>query len=188
MSLSKLIFKNTLKARKGDTWISIASIGVDVRASYHFQGHKLRLEFVEAVNVTGKFGAASLVGQTHFYEVESILVEGESEGPVDYCLKDLNGECVTWFRYDSNEGQSGVQSTKKIKTAKIRSQMPGKIVKVLVKKGDLVEKGDALCTMEAMKMENEIRSPIKGQVTDMKIKAGDSVDTGAELIKIDPVV
>ena len=38
--------------------------------------------------------------------------------------------------------------------------MPGKVIAVLVSEGDVVEKGQGLVIVEAMKMENEVHSPI----------------------------
>ena len=68
------------------------------------------------------------------------------------------------------------------KGVKIKSQMPGKIVRILVKSGDEVKKGQALLVMEAMKMENEIKSPQDGVLKEVKVVEGQAVETGAELI------
>ena len=59
--------------------------------------------------------------------------------------------------------------------------MAGKVTAVLVSEGDLVEKGQGLIIVEAMKMENEVRSPIAGEVKEIKVKAGDAVEGGALL-------
>ena len=47
----------------------------------------------------------------------------------------------------------------------IVSPMPGRIVKVLVRDGDVVAAHQGLVVVEAMKMENELRAPQAGQVT-----------------------
>jgi glutaconyl-CoA/methylmalonyl-CoA decarboxylase subunit gamma len=60
----------------------------------------------------------------------------------------------------------------------IKAPMPGKITKVLVKKGDTVKKGDVLMILEAMKMQNEITSPVGGCVTLMNVANGKSVKPG----------
>lgn len=46
----------------------------------------------------------------------------------------------------------------------IKSPMPGTIVKVYVKVGDKVKKGQALFVMEAMKMEHTMKAPADGVV------------------------
>ncbi len=53
--------------------------------------------------------------------------------------------------------------------------MPGLIVKVDVAEGDEVQEGQALCTVEAMKMENILRAEKKGVVSSIKASAGDSL-------------
>ncbi|SFI47776.1 acetyl-CoA carboxylase biotin carboxylase subunit [Celeribacter neptunius] len=53
--------------------------------------------------------------------------------------------------------------------------MPGLIVKVDVEEGQEVQEGQALCTVEAMKMENILRAERKGVVSKINAKAGDSL-------------
>jgi propionyl-CoA carboxylase alpha chain len=53
--------------------------------------------------------------------------------------------------------------------------MPGLIVKVDVAEGDEVQEGQALCTVEAMKMENILRAEKKGTVSKINAAAGDSL-------------
>ena len=56
--------------------------------------------------------------------------------------------------------------------------MQGTVVKVLVKPGDTVGAGQAVCVLEAMKMENNIVSELAGTVTEVRVKAGQSVGSG----------
>lgn len=65
----------------------------------------------------------------------------------------------------------------------IRSQMNGRIVSIAVREGESVKKGDVLCVIEAMKMENRILAPVSGRVSNVCIKIGDSVSPGTELIR-----
>ncbi len=53
--------------------------------------------------------------------------------------------------------------------------MPGLIVKIDVEVGDEVQEGQALCTVEAMKMENILRAERKGVVSKINAAAGDSL-------------
>ena len=52
---------------------------------------------------------------------------------------------------------------------RVRAQMPGKIIRIPVKAGDVVEKGQSLLVMEAMKMENEIRATQSGSDQALKV-------------------
>lgn len=60
--------------------------------------------------------------------------------------------------------------------------MPGKIVKVMVEKGQSVTAGQPLLIMEAMKMENEMRAPMDTTIKKVMVKDGQSVESGALLI------
>jgi propionyl-CoA carboxylase alpha chain len=53
--------------------------------------------------------------------------------------------------------------------------MPGMVVKVNVEVGDEVQEGQALCTVEAMKMENILRAERRGIVEKINAGAGDSL-------------
>ena len=53
--------------------------------------------------------------------------------------------------------------------------MPGKLIKVLVKEGDVVEDGQALCVVEAMKMENTLIAPKKCKIGKIKFKENDTL-------------
>ena len=60
--------------------------------------------------------------------------------------------------------------------------MPGTILDVRVKTGDAVKKGDVLCILEAMKMENEIMAPSDGTVAQVVTQKGASVNAGDLLL------
>ncbi len=66
----------------------------------------------------------------------------------------------------------------------IKSSMPGKVLKILCKVGDLIEAGQPLLIIEAMKMENEIRSPQSGIVEELGVQVGQSIQSGDLLVKL----
>jgi acetyl/propionyl-CoA carboxylase alpha subunit len=66
----------------------------------------------------------------------------------------------------------------------IRSPMPGKVTGLSVKAGDTVTKGQALLTLEAMKMEHALTAPFDGTVEDVAVILGAQVSEGATLIKL----
>ena len=65
---------------------------------------------------------------------------------------------------------------------KINSPMPGTILDVRVSAGQSVKKGQVLCILEAMKMENEIISPRDGAVAQVVANKGASVNAGDPLM------
>ena len=61
--------------------------------------------------------------------------------------------------------------------------MPGLVVKMYVAEGDEVQDGQALCTVEAMKMENILRAERKGVIKAIKAQPGDSLAVDAVIIE-----
>lgn len=68
----------------------------------------------------------------------------------------------------------------------IVAPMPGKILKVLVRDGDLVEAGQALIVLEAMKMETTLAAESAAVIKRVRVEVGQSVDHGAVLIELSP--
>lgn len=66
----------------------------------------------------------------------------------------------------------------------VKAPLRGQIRQVAVKPGDVVKQGQVLCTIEALKLENELSSPVAGTVTGVFIQAGANVNTGTVLITI----
>lgn len=64
----------------------------------------------------------------------------------------------------------------------IDSPMPGNIVDVRVKPGDVVKSGSVLLILEAMKMENEILAPRDGKVAAVNVSKGVTVNSGDVLV------
>jgi len=64
----------------------------------------------------------------------------------------------------------------------VKSPLPGVIISVDVKAGDVVKHGQALCTLEAMKMKNAIRSTREGTIAVVHVASGDQVNHGQVLI------
>ena len=67
----------------------------------------------------------------------------------------------------------------------VQAPMPGVILKIYVKKGDEVKRGDPLCVLVAMKMENEIRSVTDGVVKEVFVEAGMKVGLNDRIMVIE---
>jgi biotin carboxyl carrier protein len=63
--------------------------------------------------------------------------------------------------------------------------MPGRVVKVLVTPGTIVEAKQGVVVVEAMKMENELRAPRAGVVREVRVAEGASVEAQTVLVIID---
>ena len=80
-------------------------------------------------------------------------------------------------RQQVEEGQTGLQ--------RICADMPGKVIRVLVKPGDSVSYDQGLLVLEAMKMQNEIRAPKTGVVKQIGVQPGGTVGAGDFLISLE---
>ena len=70
-------------------------------------------------------------------------------------------------------------------SGKISSSIPGKIVSLNVKLGDIVKQGQVVMILEAMKMQNEISSPFDGVVKKISVRQNDSVMKDDLLMEIE---
>jgi biotin carboxyl carrier protein len=64
----------------------------------------------------------------------------------------------------------------------LKAPMPGKVTSVMVAEGDMVERGQLLLVLEAMKMEHRIDAPWAGTIKALNVNEGDQVANGAMLI------
>jgi pyruvate carboxylase subunit B len=109
-------------------------------------------------------------GKRHFY----MTVDGMPEEVVFESLNEYKAESKTGRKQATKEGH-------------VTTNMPGNIVTVLVKEGDIVKAGQPVLVTEAMKMEAEVQAPIAGKVTGIFVAKGDRVTPGEVLIDIEPV-
>jgi biotin carboxyl carrier protein len=82
-----------------------------------------------------------------------------------------------WSRKNATQAGEGVQ--------KVVALMPGKVVRVLAAAGDMVEAGQGLLVVEAMKMQNEMKAPRAGRILEVTVKEGATVVAGAVLATLE---
>lgn len=70
-------------------------------------------------------------------------------------------------------------------TIRLKAPMPGKILEVMVKTGDVVKAGDTLLILEAMKMQNAILASTKGIIKKVLVKEGDTTSKSDLLIELE---
>jgi len=119
---------------------------------------------------------------------------------------DINGSAHTAFVSFKNSGQaqisyngnsffanrndiltkedvfSGTSDTNSEDANNIFSPMPGKVIKINIKEGDNVKKGDSLLIVEAMKMENDVIAPKDAVINKLNVKTGDAVTSNTPII------
>ena len=67
----------------------------------------------------------------------------------------------------------------------VTAPMPGKVVRVLVGTGDLVETSQGLVVVEAMKMQNELKANRPGRVMEIRAREGETVGAGDTLVVLE---
>lgn len=67
----------------------------------------------------------------------------------------------------------------------VKAPLPGKIVALAARTGQRVKKGDALLTLEAMKMEHALKAPRDGVIADIAVETGAQVKEGAVLVRLE---
>jgi biotin carboxyl carrier protein len=159
----KLVWKNTPKGKVGEGVVEINGKPESVKWVRDDQGI-----WIET--------AQGYVG----YDVRKTM---NDDGQTQYSLlKRRQAGTVTGLAFFKAGEETTGSEIKVKKSVKIKSQMPGKILRISIKAGDSVKKGQSLMVMEAMKMENEIKASQDGIVKEVKVTEGQAVETGAELI------
>ena len=110
---------------------------------------------------------------------------GEVKVPQDSNIG-INNESQSINKIDNNQIENeikGNQVTSPIVGTFYRKPSPDK--EPFVKVGDIVNKGDVLCIIEAMKMMNEIKSEFDGKISSIEVDDGQPVEFGQTIIVIE---
>jgi biotin carboxyl carrier protein len=86
-------------------------------------------------------------------------------------------------RFDLLLEKMGMSNAAANKVNNIKAPMPGLIVGISLEPGDVVNKGDTVLILEAMKMENSLKAPGPGTVRSVKVQKGDRVEKGQVLVE-----
>lgn len=115
-------------------------------------------------------------------------VEG-LEGPVAYPVGGVAAAAGT-----KAQGAQEIEEKNIIKTVEIKSPMVGTFYRApnpeapaYVEVGQVIEPGQVICIIEAMKLMNEIKSEIKGKILEILVDNAEPVEFGQSLFLIDPL-
>ena len=70
----------------------------------------------------------------------------------------------------------------------IKSHIPGTVIEIRVSEGQVVEEGQSLLILNAMKMYNDIKMPFKGKILKINIEKDQKIPKEYVMIEIDPEV
>jgi biotin carboxyl carrier protein len=155
-------------------------------STFEMNFHSNRIEVFQ----NGKSVNAEVVKLSdHSY---SIIVEGKS-----HIVSLMNGEDSVSALINQKKSQIVVKDETQIlletygfaepdsnHVGEIHAPIPGLVTKLFVSIDNVVEKGQKIFILEAMKMENEIVSPISGSVTKILVEEGKAVQKGQLILHI----
>ncbi|MEM8794524.1 MAG: acetyl/propionyl/methylcrotonyl-CoA carboxylase subunit alpha [Pseudomonadota bacterium] len=135
----------------------------------------LTLEVVEPLPCAGSQDGNVRISDDGYHFSARLIREGK----ILYMIRD-----GTIFEFSVLDG-SEVEEGDLFGSLEITAPMPGAVTAINVNPGDQVEKGMALATMEAMKMEHRLTAEIDGRVKEVMVKVGEQVEKGAVLIALE---
>jgi biotin carboxyl carrier protein len=124
--------------------------------------------------------------------LHSLLIDGKS---IEAVVNHKDNHFTVGFQgyefdiefFDPRARRAAADTGKKIAEGiqRIKAPMAGRIVSILVKKGDKVQEGAGLVILEAMKMENKLVSQGTGIVLDVLVSDKDTVESGRDLLIVE---
>lgn len=149
------------------------------------EGNKVQLTIdgkpYEVDIVMAENGSCSILHDGNSYNAELIQKEGRKSYDVNIFYRSYHIDIIdTQAKYlRMKKGDDTRQDDK------IIAPMPGKVVKIPVKKGDHLQAGDIVIVLEAMKMQSNYKVHSECVVKDILVNEGDSVNGNQTLILLD---
>ena len=149
------------------------------------EGNKVQLTIdgkpYEVDIVMAENGSCSILHDGNSYNAELIQKEGRKSYDVNIFYRSYHIDIIdTQAKYlRMKKGDNTRQDDKSI------APMPGKVVKIPVKKGDHLQAGDIVIVLEAMKMQSNYKVNSECVVKDILVNEGDSVNGNQTLILLD---
>lgn len=139
-----------------------------------------RIYDIDLMHTTG--GTFSILENGRSHNIELVPHSSPKKYTAYTLLQNFEVEVIdAEARYRLNRGGSTLETGEKT----ITSPMPGKVMKILVREGQLVERGEKAIVLSAMKMESEYRSPSAGKVRKIHVTEGAIVEGDQVLIEFE---
>lgn len=160
----------------GTQWnVRLQGQSYDVTIAADQSGSTVAFEDGDTVRVTGAWTPGDQLAEMMVADAPLILKVGKISG--GFRIRTRGADMKVHVRTPFQAEMAGKMPEKlpPDTTKMLLCPMPGLIVKMDVSVGDEVQDGQALCTIEAMKMENILRAERKGVVSKINAAAGDSL-------------
>ena len=170
-----------MEVRIGDRTAEVELISKeDNKVSISIDGNVYDVDIVMAEN-----GLCSIITKDgKSYNAEIKRPNKDKEYTVNVLFDSYQVEMIDlhtkYLRSRKNAESGAVQN-------RIFSPMPGKVIKVLVNKGDRVEAGTSVIIVEAMKMQSEYKVKNASIIKDIHVAEGDTIKGDETLISLSPV-
>lgn len=121
---------------------------------------------------------------TKTYKIDNVHYDGST---IEFSMNSV------WHSVDVKDEQDLLLDRLGFKTGAaategiLKTPMPGKILEIMVKEGDEVEKDQPLAILEAMKMENELKAPISGTIASISAEVGQSLEKNSPILEIETI-
>ncbi len=158
----------------GGRHIDVEIIDASGKQRVSISGRELNCDWV---NISDGHYCLIIDGRVFDLIVESAGGMFSVSGREGQCALEVHDARVLRGDRGVEEGAAGLQ--------RLRAEMPGKIIRVLVNPGDSVAYDQALLVVEAMKMQNEIRAPKAGTIKDIAVVEGNTVNSGEFLLSVE---
>ncbi len=119
------------------------------------------------------------------FEINGKSLTGYAQVINDTTWVHFGGKTFSVSNQSATQNRKGAGGKAGQKSANIISPMPGKITKILVRPGDLVEENQNVIVLEAMKMEYSLKAQLKGVVRDICFAVDALVPLGSILVVIE---
>jgi len=156
------------------------------------------------VSIKVKEGEKVTKGQT-IITLEAMKMESEIAAPVDGVISKISvkerspvqeGDLMMIIKGDQLRDKPAAKPTRNGANSQapavaqpldntLRAPLPGLVIDVLVKVGDMIDTDSTVLILEAMKMESEIHSTLKGRISKVHVSKGESIQEGDPLIEVE---
>ncbi len=154
-------------------------IKANVNSKYEFSLDSTAENAIDLIEI--KNGVFSIIKNNKSYNAE-VLIANHAEKSFAIRINGNKYNVLLRDKYDDLLKELGMENAGVVKIKDLKAPMPGLVVDVRVKEGDVVKSGDALVVLQAMKMENVLKASTDVTVKKVHIKTNDTVEKNQMLI------
>ena len=188
--------KRQFEHKTENVWEEIGYWRYHMRLTVDVEGQKVPVSITDASagKIKGTIGEKPFAVEFIQYEHNQLKIMLNDRSETVYCsvndeqktIVNFHGLNFTCYRTDQLNDTMDYACKETVNDkSRLVSPMPGKVVKINVKKGDEVDDGQVMMVVEAMKMENNIVAAGKAKVKQILVAEGQMVDNKMQLIELE---